>query len=78
VISQLLASRLAKEDHIRSENEQHGAVANVSEHYAKEEWECYTCNDCWVRFLVKGSTVGINYCLKNTCELIIFEVSWTH
>lgn len=49
-------------------------MAYVSKHHTEEERECDYGEHCWVDLLIHRYTIGIDYLLEGSCELIELDV----
>lgn len=49
-------------------------MANISEHYTKEEGECHTGKKGWINFLIERYPVCVHYILINLGESVGFDV----
>ena len=69
----LLSDHVLKEAEAGSDQEEHGAVADISEHDAEEEREGDNREHGWIDFLVVRYAVSVDNLLEHPCDIVVSE-----
>ena len=75
-IELLLAEGLLAGHQVHSKEEHQQAMAHISKHDGKQEWEGDDGEDRWVDLSVAGYAIGMNNLLEGAVDLVCLKIGW--